>query len=111
MGSVVVKRAYGRWVAEMFPANAMIEQIRDGVKEAVAKLASFHPYKVKGTPTVEITLSSGVNADGLAMLPMPGMERLRARTFRFTAKSVIDVLRFCFFIARYNSGKPDAPSP
>jgi D-amino peptidase len=105
---VEVKKSYARFAGEQIPLQEALARVRDGSKQAISRVGTFRPYELKPTSTIDITFADAADADGMAMLPMPGLQRVDSSSYRFTTSNIIDAVRFCLFAARYTFGKGEA---
>jgi D-amino peptidase len=90
--TVAVKEAYGRLAAKLVPMVEAREKIRQGVKEALGKLAGAKPYKLAAPYNFELATHVSAQADMGAML-LPSVKRPDARTLTFTANDFIEGFR------------------
>lgn len=88
-------------------ANTMTPQagqalIKEKVKAALARRATFRPYVVRGPVRLDITFKSYTPAEIVAYLP--GVQRLTAHAIRFTGRDMIEVSKFIEFLNTYQPG-------
>jgi D-amino peptidase len=95
----VVKWAYGFHSAKTLTPEAARDVIRERVKAAMARRASFRPYVVKTPVELEIRFKSYRPAEVLSYLPI--VKRIDAHSVRFVGKDMLEVSRFMEFILTY----------
>jgi len=97
----VVKKSIGFHAAMTMTPEAGQALIRAKAKAAVARLKDFKPYQVRGPYALDLTYKNYTPAEAAALLP--GIERRTAHTIRYSAKSMLEVMRFLVFVTTYNS--------
>jgi D-amino peptidase len=95
----VVKWAYGFHSAKTLTPEAARDVIRERVKAAMARRASFRPYVVKTPVELEIRFKNYRPAEVLSYLPI--VKRVDAHAVRFVGKDMLEVSRFMEFILTY----------
>jgi D-amino peptidase len=95
----VVKWAYGFHSAKTLTPEAARDVIRDRVKAAMARRASFRPYIVKTPVELEVRFKNYRPAEVLSYLPI--VKRVDAHAVRFVGKDMLEVSRFMEFILTY----------
>lgn len=95
----VVKWAYGFHSAKTLTPEAARDVIRDRVKAAMARRASFRPYVVKTPVELEVRFKSYRPAEVLSYLPI--VKRVDAHSVRFVGKDMVEVSRFMEFMLTY----------
>jgi len=95
----VVKWAYGFHSAKTLTPEAARDVIRDRVKAAMARRASFRPYVVKTPVELEVRFKNYRPAEVLSYLPI--VKRVDAHSVRFVGKDMLEVSRFMEFILTY----------
>jgi D-amino peptidase len=95
----VVKWAYGFHSAKTLTPEAARDVIREKVKAAMARRASFRPYVVKTPVELDIRFKSYRPAEVLSYLPI--VKRTDAHSVRFVGKDMLEVSRFMEFVLTY----------
>ncbi len=95
----VVKWAYGFHSAKTLTPEAARDVIRDRVKAAMARRASFRPYVVKAPVELDVRFKNYRPAEVLSYLPI--VKRTDAHSVRFVGKDMLEVSRFMEFILTY----------
>jgi D-amino peptidase len=90
--TVAVKEAYGRLAAKLVPMLEARRLIRNGVKDALAKLGAAKPFKMTPPYRFELAYHVSAQADMGAML-LTTVTRVDARTLAFTADDYISGFR------------------
>ena len=98
---VAVKEALGFHSARTLTPEAAQDRIREGARRAVERLGDFAPYRLQGSPTLDLTFKNYRPAEILAYLPI--VERVEARTVRFQATDMEEMARFLQFVGNYRS--------
>jgi D-amino peptidase len=98
---IAVKRALGFHSAQTMTPAAARQQIREGVRRALARRADFQPYRPTSPITLDVTFKNYRPAELLEFLPI--VERPEARTIRYTADSMPEISRFIQFILNYQA--------
>jgi D-amino peptidase len=98
----VVKRAISFHSAATMTPKAAQQLIRERVKAALARRASFKPYVVRTPVTLDVVFKNYRPAEILAYLPI--VQRTTAHGIRFTGRDMVEVSRFLEFIATYEPG-------
>jgi D-amino peptidase len=99
---VTVKRGLAFNAADSVAPQVARELIKDGAGRALAKLKSLRPYKLpKGPLTVEIDITRALDAENLAIMPIPTLERVNGHTLRYTGRDIIEVHRFLWCAATF----------
>jgi D-amino peptidase len=88
---VSVKRGITRLAGESLHPSRAQELIRQGAKDAMAKVDQIQPFKVKTPVTVEMDLYFSQQADVATLIPT--VERVADRTIRFTADNAKEAHR------------------
>ena len=97
----IVKRSVGFHSAITMTPEAGQALIRAKAKAAIARLRDFKPYQIRGPFALDLTYKNYTPAEAMAILP--GIERRTAHTIRYSAKSMLDVMRFLVFATTYHS--------
>ena len=95
----VVKWAYGFHSARTLTPEAARDVIREKVKAAMARRASFRPYVVKTPVELDIRFKNYRPAEVLSYLPV--VRRTDAHSVRFVAKDMLEASRFMEFVITY----------
>src|SRR5688572_25178283 len=98
----VVKRAISFHSAATMTPKAAQQLIRERVKAALARRASFKPYVVRTPVTLDVVFKNYRPAEILAYLPI--VQRTSAHAIRFTGRDMVEVSRFLEFIGTYEPG-------
>jgi D-amino peptidase len=98
----VVKRAISFHSAATMTPKASQALIRERVKAALARRASFKPYVVRPPITLDLTFKSYRPAEILAYLPI--VQRTTSHGIRFIGKDIVEVSRFLEFVGTYEPG-------
>jgi D-amino peptidase len=98
----VVKRAISFHSAATMTPKASQALIRERVKAALARRASFKPYVVRTPVTLDVVFKNYRPAEILAYLPI--VQRTTAHAIRFTGRDMIEVSKFLEFIGTYEPG-------
>ena len=98
----VVKRAISFHAASTMTPKAAQQLIREHVKSAVERRATFKPYLVKAPVTLDVVFKNYRPAEMLAFLPI--VQRTASHAIRFTGRDMIEVSRFLEFIGTYEPG-------
>jgi D-amino peptidase len=96
------KKALGFHAALTVTPAAAQADIAAKVKAALARRASFSPYKPQGQITVDVSFKHYMPAEVLAYLPM--FERTSAHSVRFRAKDMVEASAVMEFVGEY---RPD----
>jgi len=96
------KKALGFHAALTVTPAAAQADIAAKVKAALARRASFSPYKPQGQITVDVAFKHYMPAEVLAYLPM--FERTSAHSIRFRAKDMVEASAVMEFVGEY---RPD----
>lgn len=95
LGSEVVttetKEAIGRYAAKTLVPSEAQKQIRTNTATALKKPGNFKPYKMDAPFVVEIDFLYSNQAENAALVP--GVERVSARTVRYTQPDFISAFR------------------
>jgi D-amino peptidase len=97
----VVKWAYGFHSARTLTPEAARDVIRETVKAAMARRASFRPYVVKTPVELDIRFKNYRPAEVLSYLPV--VRRTDAHSIRFVAKDMLEASRFMEFVITYQA--------
>jgi D-amino peptidase len=95
----VVKWAYGFHSARTLTPEAARDVIREKVKAAMARRASFRPYVVKTPVELDIRFKNYRPAEVMSYLPV--VRRTDAHSIRFVAKDMLEASRFMEFVITY----------
>jgi D-amino peptidase len=96
------KKALGFHAAITVTPAAAQTDIAAKVKAALARRASFRPYKPQGQIVVDVTFKHYLPAEVLAYLPM--FERTSAHSIRFRARDMVEASAIMEFVGEY---RPD----
>jgi len=97
---VIVKEAVGRYAAKIYPFEVVEEKLKAGIEEAMRRLREFKPTVEQEPVEVKLTFYSSAFAETPSLLP--NVERLDARTLRYTAKNYLEayrLLRVCLSLS------------
>jgi D-amino peptidase len=97
----VVKRAIGYHSADNLSPAAARALILAQTKAALQRVSEFKPYTMPKPVKLEITFKNMLNAEILSLLPI--VERIDGATIRFTAKDMIEAMRFVTFVSQYSN--------
>lgn len=97
----VVKQALGFHSANTMTPEAAQALIREGVRAALGRLASFRPYTTPMPATVQLSFKNYRPAEMLALLPI--VERVDAHTVNYTGASMLELSRFVVFALNYSA--------
>ena len=98
----VVKRAISFHSAATMTPEASQNLIRERVKSALGRRASFRPYVLRPPVRLDLTFKNYQPAQVLAYLPI--VEQTSAHSIRYTGRTVLEVSRFLEFIGTYEPG-------
>jgi D-amino peptidase len=98
----VVKRAISFHSAATMTPKAAQQLIRERVKAALARRASFKPYVVRTPVQLDVVFKNYRAAEILAYLPI--VQRTTAHSIRFTGRDMVETSRFLQFIGTYEPG-------
>jgi D-amino peptidase len=90
--TIAVKEAYGRLAAKLVPMAESRRLIKEGVKDALGKIARIKPFKMAAPYRFELAYHISAQADMGAML-LSEVTRPDARTLAFTANDLIEGFR------------------
>jgi D-amino peptidase len=96
----VVKRAISFHSAATMTPEAGQALIRQKVRAALQRRASFKPYVLRAPIRLDVTFKNYRAAEMLAYLPI--VERPTAHSIRFTGRTMIDISKFIEFITTYS---------
>jgi D-amino peptidase len=97
-----VKQSLGFHAASTLTPQAAADLIAQKVKEALARRKEFKPYRVAEPVRVDVSFKHYRAAEALSY--MPGVERVDARTVRFTARDMLQASDFMVFVTNYEAG-------
>ncbi len=100
---VVVKRGIGYQSAENLSPEEVRNNLREGARNALARLNAFRPFTLPGPVKLEVSFKAMVNAEVLAYLPI--IERVDGNTIAFSGKDMVEVTRFLSFLGNYDSSQ------
>jgi D-amino peptidase len=100
--SAVVKRAISFHAASTMTPKAAQALVREHVKTAVERRATFKAYVVKAPVTLDVVFKNYRPAEMLAFLPI--VQRTASHAIRFVGRDMIEVSRFLEFIGTYEPG-------
>jgi len=98
----VVKWNYGFHSAKTMMPEAAYDLIREKVKNAMGRIKSFKPYKVKAPVQLDVRFKNYRPAEVLSYLSI--IERTDSHSIRFSGKDMIEVSKFVAFMTNYDSG-------
>ena len=98
----VVKWASGFHSAKTLMPEAGQELIREKVKNAMARIKDFKPYKLAAPVPLEVRFKNYRPSEVLSYLSV--VERVDAHSIRFVGKDMIEVSKFLEFIMTYEPG-------
>jgi D-amino peptidase len=97
IASATLKTSTGWLSALMPPPREADQRLRDGVREAVARIGGIAPYTFDGAVLLEIRLRTRMMAEWLALID--GIERLDAYTIRYQGADMPAISRFLMFVS------------
>jgi D-amino peptidase len=86
-----VKEGIGRYASKTIVPDEAQKMIRANTTAALKKVKEFKPYKVTAPFVVEIDFLNSAQAENASLIP--GIERVSARTVRYTQPNFIDGFR------------------
>jgi D-amino peptidase len=95
----VVKWAIGFHSATTLTPEAARDVIREKVRAAMARRASFRPYVLKTPVELDVRFKNYRPSELLAYLPI--VKRTDSHSIRFVGKDMLEVSRFMEFILNY----------
>ena len=98
----VVKWNYGFHSAMTIMPEAAYALIREKAKQAVGRIKSFKPYKLKTPVQLDVRFKNYRPSEVLSYLSI--VERTDSHSIRFMGKDMIEVSKFMEFITTYESG-------
>ena len=98
----VVKWASGFHSAKTLMPEAGQQLIREKVKNAMARIKDFKPYKLAAPVQLDVRFKNYRPSEVLSYLSV--VERVDAHTIRYVGKDMIDVAKFLEFIMTYEPG-------
>ena len=98
----VVKWASGFHSAKTLMPEAGQQLIREKVKNAMARIKDFKPYKLAAPVQLDVRFKNYRPSEVLRYLSV--VERVDAHTIRYVGKDMIDVAKFLEFIMTYEPG-------
>jgi D-amino peptidase len=98
----VVKESFGFHAARTLTPEASREKIRAAVKRALETRSRFLPTKIRTPVELEIQFKNYRPAELLAYLA--NVQRIDAHAVRFTAKDILEAVRFLSFVTNYEPG-------
>ena len=98
----VVKWASGFHSAKTLMPEAGQQLIRDKVKNAMARIKDFKPYKLAAPVQLDVRFKNYRPSEVLSYLSV--VERVDAHSIRYVGKDMIDVAKFLEFIMTYEPG-------
>lgn len=103
LAGVVVKRAIGYHSADNLSPEVARQLIRTESEAALRRLDGARPFVLPRPVRLEIAFKNMINAEILALLPI--VERVDGATIAFTAKDVVEAIRFISFATQYDSNQ------
>jgi D-amino peptidase len=98
----VVKWASGFHSAKTLMPEAGQQLIREKVKNAMARIKDFKPYKLAAPVQLDVRFKNYRPSEVLSYLSV--VERVDAHSIRYVGKDMIDVAKFLEFIMTYEPG-------
>ena len=98
----VVKWASGFHSAKTLMPEAGQQLIREKVKNAMARIKDFKPYKLAAPVQLDVRFKNYRPSEVLSYLSV--VERVDAHSIRYVGKDMLDVARFLEFIMTYEPG-------
>ena len=98
----VVKWNYGFHSAKTMMPEAAYDLIREKVKNAMGRIKSFKPYKVKTPVQLDVRFKNYRPAEVLSYLSI--VERIDSHSIRFIGKDMVEATKFVAFVTNYDSG-------
>jgi D-amino peptidase len=98
--AVTVKRAIGHHSAASMTPEAAQAAIRAGAARAIGRRGEIEPYRVVGPVRLDLHFKSYRQPEILAMLPT--IERPTSHSIRYTAPTILDIMRFITFVITYS---------
>jgi D-amino peptidase len=90
--TAAVKQALGFHSAIMNHPDIAQRMIREGVKRGIERRKEIRPYKLQRPVELQLAFKDVVDAEVISFLP--GVERLNGTTVLFTARDMIEAVRF-----------------
>jgi D-amino peptidase len=100
--SAVVKWASGFHSAKTLMPEAGQQLIREKVKNAMARIKDFKPYKLAAPVQLDVRFKNYRPSEVLSYLSV--VERVDAHSIRYVGKDMLDVAKFLEFIMTYEPG-------
>ena len=98
----VVKWASGFHSAKTLMPEAGQQLIRERVKNAMARIKDFKPYKLAAPVQLDVRFKNYRPSEVLSYLSI--VERIDAHSIRYVGKDMLDVAKFLEFIMTYEPG-------
>ena len=98
----VVKWASGFHSAKTLMPDAGQQLIREKVKNAMARIKDFKPYKLAAPVQLDVRFKNYRPSEVLSYLSV--VERVDAHSIRYVGKDMVDVSKFLEFIVTYEPG-------
>ena len=98
----VVKWASGFHSAKTLMPEAGQQLIREKVKNAMARIKDFKPYKLAAPVQLDVRFKNYRPSEVLSYLSV--VERVDAHSIRYVGKDMVDVAKFLEFIMTYEPG-------
>jgi D-amino peptidase len=98
----VVKHALSFHSARTLTPHASQKLIEETARRAVERRASFRPFRLEGSVTLDVSFKNYRQAELLAYLPI--VERTDSHSIRFVGADMVAVSRFVQFMDGYETG-------
>jgi D-amino peptidase len=98
--TVETKRHLGFHAAETLTPAAACARIADGVRKALARRASFKPYRLSTPVTLDVTFKNYRPSEVAAYLR--SVQRIDSHTIRFVGQDMLEVSAFQVFLTNYS---------
>ncbi|HEY8540925.1 MAG TPA: M55 family metallopeptidase [Pseudothermotoga sp.] len=100
---VIVKEAYGRYSAKLYPFEVVKERLTEGVKQAMKNLKDFKPTIEKEPVELEISFIRSAMTEMISLIP--NVIKKDARTIIYKASTYVEaykVFRLCATLSNIN---------
>lgn len=100
---VIVKEAYGRYSAKLYPFEVVKERLTEGVKQAMKNLKNFKPTIEKEPVELEISFIRSAMTEMISLIP--NVIKKDARTIIYKASTYVEaykVFRLCATLSNIN---------
>ncbi|WP_041083507.1 M55 family metallopeptidase [Thermotoga profunda] len=100
---VIVKEAYGRYSAKLYPFEVVKDRLTEGVKQAMKNLKNFKPTIEKEPVELEISFIRSAMTEMISLIP--NVIKKDARTIVYKASTYVEaykVFRLCATLSNIN---------